>query len=138
MKVLIDTCVMSELRKPHPDPRVTRAVSGLAEGDLHLSVITVGELLKGIHRLPQGKKRASLEAWFAQIEAFYGSRILPIDAATARTWGEITARSASMGYSIPMADGLIAATAITHGMHIMTRNTPDFAVTGALIIDPCQ
>jgi len=135
VRVLLDTCVVSELQRKKPDPRVRRAVQDLRAEDLFLSVVTVGELTKGIALLRAGKKKTALEDW---LEGLTGdsSHLLPIDMETARIWGELTARAHREGEAIPVADGLIAATAIQHGMRVMTRNTRDFAASGADLIDP--
>jgi predicted nucleic acid-binding protein len=138
MRVIVDTCVISELVRPAPHPRVTLAMSGLFETELYLSAITIGELTKGIHLLQPSERRRSLESWLMKIEGQFTDQILPIDTEVARTWGEITARAAQLGRVIASPDGLIAATALRHGMHLMTRNTADFAATGVLLIDPWQ
>jgi predicted nucleic acid-binding protein len=74
--------------------------------------------------------------WFRQIDEEFADRILVVDRDTTRIWGEITARAQNIGVQIPATDGLIAATALCHGLHIMTRNTKHFAATGAIIVDP--
>jgi hypothetical protein len=108
------------------------------DADLFLSVITLGELVNGISRLVPGPKRQGLEQWLAQIEQLHAARILPVDLEVARIWGEVTASAAANGHIVAAADGLIAATAIRHGLHLMTRNTPDFQATGAMLLDPWQ
>ena len=138
MRVLVDTCVLSEVRRPHPDARVLQYMQALPDADLFLSVVTIGELANGIARLDQGKRRRGLEAWLAQIEQLHGQRILPVDIETARIWGEITAKAAQLGKVIPVADGLIAATALRHGLHLVTRNSADFRATGVILIDPWE
>ena len=106
--------------------------------DLFLSVITLGELTKGVARLPSGKKKQVLGAWVLTLEQEYGERILSVDAETARIWGEVTAATRERGKTIGAADGLIAATGIRHGLHIMTRNAGDFGETGAMLINPWE
>ncbi len=106
--------------------------------ELFISVITVGELVKGISSLSASKKRASYEAWLAGLENEFASRFLPIDLETSRIWGEVMAACAAKGKKIPAVDGLIAATAMRHGMHLMTRNTKDFAATGVLLVNPWE
>ncbi|MDP9173592.1 MAG: type II toxin-antitoxin system VapC family toxin [Planctomycetota bacterium] len=113
-------------------------LSETPETDLFLSVITIGEIVNGVARLAQGKRRRELEAWLTQIEQIYGSRILPVDVETGRIWGEVTAKAGKNGRVIPVADGLIAATALRHGLHVMTRNSADFQATGVLLIDPWE
>lgn len=138
MKTLIDTCVLSEVRRPQANPAVVERLDALAESDLFLSVVTIGEIANGIGRLAQGKRRHALEEWLGQIEQLHAPRILPVDLETGRLWGEVTAKAAGQGRAIPVADGLIAATALRHGLHLMTRNSPDFQATGVLMIDPWE
>ena len=93
MKVLLDTCVLAELRRPEGYPGVQAAVTELADDDLFLSVLTVGEITKGISLLASGKKKRSLTSWLNGLAARFGDRILGIDLETARLWGELTART---------------------------------------------
>lgn len=136
MKVLLDTCVVSELQRPTGDPRVANSVRHYSRNDVFLSVITLGELRNGISHLSWGRKRADLEVWFSTLQAAYGDRILNVDGDIARAWGELTARLRATGTTLAPADGLIAATALHHDMTIITRNTKHFAPTGMHIIDP--
>ena len=138
MKVLLDTCTLAELRKPMPDPAVVAAVSAIPDGKLFLSVVSVGEIVQGIGLLAAGKKRNELAAWLAALEGQYSERILPVDVETAKVWGELAARARKKGLMVHAADGLIAATALRHGLHVMTRNEADFQATGARIINPCR
>lgn len=98
----------------------------------------MGEVAKGIGLLPAGKKKNELLVWFDGLRADYGDRILSIDNETAMLWGNITARLQLIGVGLPAVDGLIAATAIQHRLHLMTRNVRHFEATGILIIDPWQ
>jgi predicted nucleic acid-binding protein len=136
MRTLIDTCVISEVRRLGGDAQVRQRVASLAEGDHFLSAITIGELVKGIHLLEPGRRRQELELWLAELERHYSRRLLPIDLTTARIWGEVAAKAARTGVTIPAADGLIAATGLRHGMQVMTRNTAHFAATGVRVMDP--
>ncbi len=138
MRALLDTCVLSEIRRPHGNARVKEAVAGLDDADLFLSVLTVGEVAKGIVLLRAGKKKRALTVWLGVLETKFGDRILAIDTETARVWGELTARAQAAGKVIPAVDGLVAATALRHGLRVMTRNTKQFEATGALILDPWQ
>jgi hypothetical protein len=110
----------------------------LPDSDLYVSVLTVGEIIKGISLLPPGKKKHDLQRWIQELEERYGERILPIDSDTGRMWGEITTRARAQGFTLPAVEGLIAAIALRHGLHLMTRNTSDFAVTGVLLINPWE
>lgn len=138
MKVLLDTCVVSELRRENGNPAVRKAVESLADSDLYVSVLTFGEIVKGISLLAPGKKRQELERWVLGLERHYADHILPVDIETCRIWGEITARARLNGFTLAAVDGLIAATALRHGLHLMTRNTSDFAATGVLLINPWE
>jgi predicted nucleic acid-binding protein len=138
VKVLLDTCVLAELRHPKGHPAVKAAVAELADLDLFLSVLTVGEVAKGISLLPPGRKKRSLTSWLNGLETRFGERILGIDLETSRLWGELTARAQPKGIIIPAVDGLLSATALRHGLHVMTRNSRHFEASGALLIDPWQ
>ena len=101
-----------------------------------MSVLTVGELVKGISVLDAGKRKDGLSRWLLSIEKEYADRIIPVDAETSRIWGELTANAQKRGKTVSVPDGLIAATAIRHGLHVMTRNVADFQETGAMLINP--
>jgi predicted nucleic acid-binding protein len=94
------------------------------------------EIAKGISLLNESKKKQDLLAWLQALEGHYGDRILTIDLETSHTWGELVAAWQQAGKTIPATDGLIAATARRHGLHVMTRNTEHFAPTGVLIVNP--
>lgn len=136
MRVLLDTCVLSELYKPSPIESVKNALNSISDNNLYLSVITIGELKKGIALLLGGNRKNDLENWFNDIEKNYSQKILSIDVETATIWGEITAKAKKQGFTLAIADGLIAATAIRHGLYLMTRNVKDFDFTGVLLINP--
>jgi predicted nucleic acid-binding protein len=138
VKVLLDTCVLAELRRPEGHPGVKSAVAELPDGDLFLSVLTVGEVAKGIALLAAVRKKRALASWLNGLESKFADRILTLDAETARLWGELTARAQKAGEIIPAIDGLLAATALRHGLHVMTRNTRHFEASGALVLDPWQ
>jgi predicted nucleic acid-binding protein len=138
MKVLLDTCTLAEVRLPNGHPSVKAAVKGIPEDDLYLSVLSMGEIGKGIALLTAGRKKRALSSWIAALESQFGERILSVDLETSRIWGELTARAQKSGVAIPATDGLLAATALRHGLHVMTRNTRHFKATGALILDPWQ
>ena len=136
MRLLLDTCVLSELQKPMRSVAVTAFIGGLPDHLLHVSVITLGEIAKGIALLPEGQKKQRLETWRATLADQFEDRILPLDREAAELWGEMTAAARKRGVSIPSADGLIAATAIRHGLHVATRNTPHFEAAGAMVVNP--
>lgn len=138
MKTLIDTDVLSEARKPDGNAMVRQRLAAAEPDDLYLSVISIGEISHGIARLPSGPKRRELEAWLSVTERHFADRILPINRDIAQLWGEITARAANAGRTLHAADGLIAATALHHGLRIMTRNVKDFEATGVLLSNPWE
>ncbi len=138
MKVLLDTCTLSELRLPKPDAGVASAIRDLDSDDLFVSAITIGEIVKGVALLQDGQKKRQLQSWLQTLERHYGDRLLPIDLETCRMWGELTAAAQKAGRTIPASDGLIAATARRHGLYIMTRNTADFESTGVPLLNPWE
>lgn len=138
MRVLLDTCVLSEIRRDGGSEAVRAAVRALPADAAWLSVITIGELAGGIARLADGARRQGLAAWLDGLEAQYGARILGIDAEIARIWGRMTAAARAEGHALAVADGLIAATARRHGLGLMTRNVRDFACTGLEILNPWE
>lgn len=136
MSVLLDTSVVSELYRAVPDQRVRDAIRQHHSDELFLSVITIGEVNKGIKLLTPGRKRTGLETWLLGLEQGFADRILPVDLETARIWGRLTAQARLNSVQIPVADGLIAAAALRHGCRVMTRNTRDFVSSGVSLIDP--
>lgn len=113
-----------------------RAVEALDSDNLFLSVVSIGEAAKRISLLKESKNKRDLQAWLQALERYYADRILPIDLETSHIWGELTAAAQKAGKIVPASDGLIAATARRHGLHVMTRNTEHFAPTGVLLINP--
>ena len=136
MRVLLDTCVLSELQRPGSHEGVRRALNALESDDLFVSVISIGEIAKGIALLKESQRKRSLTEWLQTLERGYGARILPIDLETCHIWGELTAAAQRTGRIVPASDGLIAATAQRHGLHVMTRNTEHFHPTGILLLNP--
>ncbi len=136
MKLLLDTCVLSGLRHPHHINLLKESLNAFESGDLFISVISIGEITKGITLLPHSKKRSDLQNWALHIENSYTDRLLTITIQIVHVWGEITANAQKKGKIIPVADGLIAATALVNGLHLMTRNAADFEPTGVLILNP--
>lgn len=132
---LLDTNVISETRKSHADSGVIAFLSAADTSGLFLSVLTLGELRKGValRRRADPPTADRLAAWVDGIETTFADRVLPIDAATARCWGELSA-----GRTLPVIDTLIAATALSRGLTLVTRNTRDVAATGVPLIDPWQ
>jgi predicted nucleic acid-binding protein len=126
VRVLLDTCVLSELQDPKGSAVLREAVEAVDEDDLFVSVISLGEIEKAIALLTESAKRRRLKDWLHGLESGYGERLLPIDRETSRIWGEITAAAHRRGRTLGAADGLIASTALRHGLHVMTRNVKDF------------
>jgi toxin FitB len=136
VRTLLDTCVLSELRRPRGDAGVRRAVEGLDSADMFVSVISIGEITKGISLLRETQNKRALQDWLATLERHYADRLLAIDLEVSRIWGEITAAVQKTGRVVAVADGLIAATALRHGLRVMTRNVADFEPTGVLLLNP--
>jgi predicted nucleic acid-binding protein len=138
VRVLLDACVLSELQRPQGSAQVRARVDASLPEELYISAVTFGELVNGIALLQTGPRKDALSTWLLGLEQFYGDRILPVDTEVARRWGAVTAQARSRGVTIPAADGLIAATALRHGLHLMTRNGRHFAATGVPVIDPWE
>ena len=136
MAYLLDTCALSEFTKPKPSASVDAWFAQLPDGVDFVSVLTFGELGKGIARLTASRRRTSLERWFGGLRERFVGRILPIDEPVALEWGRIAARSELAGNPVPSIDAVIAATAIVHGLAVVTRNSSDIVRTGAPVIDP--
>jgi predicted nucleic acid-binding protein len=136
MNVLLDTCVLSELNKPEPLPALSSAMELLQDKHIFLSVITIGEIQKGIDLLADGKRKTDLKKWFMGLEQNYDDRILHITTETTKLWGELTAKAQKKGLVLAIADGLIASTAIQHGLKLITRNVKDFEMTGVQLFNP--
>lgn len=134
-RYLLDTNIISETRKTRADSGVMAFLSSADAAGLYLSVLTLGELRKGVAAKRRTDPVAAdrLGAWVDGIETIFADRILPVDAAAASRWGELSA-----GRSMPVIDTLIAATAIVHGLTLATRNTRDFESTGVPLVDPWQ
>jgi predicted nucleic acid-binding protein len=130
---LIDTVTLSELRRRRRDPAVVAWFERQRTADLFLSVISIGEIERGIarQRATDPGFAGALATWLDRVLALYGDRILPVDLRTARRWGVL---SAALGND--SADLMIAAAALEHGLTVVTRNVSDFAPTGAVVLDP--
>jgi predicted nucleic acid-binding protein len=134
---LLDTCVLSETVRPRPADIVLNWLQAQEEATLYLSVLTLGELHKGIAKLDEGERRRSLTLWVdGDLARRFERRALPINAAVASSWGEMAGRSERGGRPIPVIDGLIAATARVHGLVVVTRNTDQFVQCGVPVFDP--
>lgn len=134
MSYLIDTNVLSELRRRDPNVNVVRWLEGRPATTLYLSVLTLGELRKGIESLPESARKRRLLDWLeVELPGFFAGRLLPIDARVADRWGCLVAQE---GRPLPAIDSLLAATALTHGLTLVTRNLRDFRYSGLAVVDP--
>ena len=136
---LLDTNCISELVRRKPEPRVLEWMEAADESLLHLSVLTLGEIRKGVAGLVQGKRRTHLETWLeVDLLARFAGRITPIDAAIADRWGLIAAETERRGKALSVIDGLLAATALHHNLTVVSRNASDFANTQVQALNPWE
>ena len=137
MNYLLDTSAISELVKPAPDAGVTQWLAESDEATLFLSVLTIGELEKGIAKLADGKRRTRLQSWVRRdlVDRFAG-RVLPIDSHVTARWGAMVGASERKGAPRPVMDSLIAATCLVHGLRAVTRNRADFERCGVECFSP--
>jgi toxin FitB len=133
---LIDTCILSEFTKPHPAGSVDRWVAATAEAAQFVSVLTLGELEKGIHKLPASRRREMLDRWLIELRGRFAGRVIDVNESVALEWGRLSARAEKGGQRIPVIDALLGATALVHDLTVVTRNTSDIARTGAKLLDP--
>ena len=134
---LLDTNCVSELVRLKPDLRVTAWMEAADETLLYLSVLTLGEIRKGLAGLPQGRRRTQLETWLdVELRARFAGRILPIDVAVADRWGLLAAGAKKDGKALSTIDGLIAATALHHNLTVVSRNASDFANVRVQVLNP--
>jgi toxin FitB len=134
---LLDTNCISEIVRIRPEPRVLAWIGDADENLLYLSVLTFGEIRKGVALLSQGKRRSGLEAWLeVELQARFSGRILPIDEPVADRWGLLAANAKAKGKALSIIDGLLAATAIHHNLTVVSRNVNDFASTQVPVVNP--
>ena len=133
MTYLVDANVLSEATRPQPDPRVLAWLE-LHEQEIAVDPVILGEIRFGILLLPEGKRRARLERWFQ--EGIEHIHCLPWEAATGLRWAQLLAELRAGGRSMPIKDSLIAATALTHGLAVVTLNRRDFEKAGVEIVNP--
>ncbi len=136
MNYVLDTCIISELIKPLPASSVVDWLASIPSEQIFLSVLTVGEIKRGIMKLPESKKKADLIAWFGTLLTEYRDRIIPVDVSVAETWGTLQAQAEAMGQKMSIIDGYIAATASARQMLIVTRNENDFAMCRQYVVNP--
>lgn len=134
MRYLLDTCIVSELRKgERADPGVRSWLSSAGDGDLFTSVLVLGEIRRGIEsiRRRDAGSASALEQWLARMTETFADRLLPVDAVVADRWGAMNVPD-----PVPAIDGLLAATALAHDLVLVTRNVRDVERTGAQLLDP--
>jgi predicted nucleic acid-binding protein len=134
MSYLLDTNVISELARRQPDARVVRWLRGVPDNALHLSVLVVGEIRKGVEQLQEGRKKEQLRLWLEQdLIVWFEDRVLPVNVGVADRWGKLLAE---LGRTVPAVDSLIAATALHYGLRLVTRNEQDFQFPGLEVVNP--
>jgi len=136
MKYLLDTCVISELIKPTPNPKVIDWINHRHESLLFLSVLTIGEIQKGIAKLPDSVKKTTLQTWLDHdLRQRFNWRILDITEDVAKRWGEIQAAAEQRAVKMPIIDSLIAATGLAHDLTVVTRNVADMTSSGVKLLN---
>ncbi len=137
MNFLLDTCVLSELRRPNADRGLVLWATEANEHRLHLSVVALAEIQKGIAKLAPGRRKNELQTWLDQdLPARFSGRILPVGPETALTWGRYLGAGEQVGSPLPVIDALVAATAATHNLQVVTRNERDFARFPVRVLNP--
>ncbi len=131
---LVDTNVISELRRRDPDANVRAWFAQRPATELYLSVLTLGEIRKGVEALTDSGRRTVLREWLErELPVFFADRLLPIDAGVAHQWGQLLAEA---GRSLPAIDSLLAATAMHHNLVLVTRNLKDVAGLPVKVLNP--
>jgi toxin FitB len=139
MKAMLDTCVISELVSKQPNLQVVEFIDALDPDEVYLSVITIGEIIKGIEKLPDSRRKTELRDWLQNdlLKRFHG-KILALDTDVIVEWGMLTARAEIAGKAMPAVDSLIAATVLACKLTLVTRNVSDFEAAGIEIVNPWQ
>jgi predicted nucleic acid-binding protein len=138
---LLDTNVISEFARPDnkPDQRVKQWLEAAEPDSLYASVLTFGEIRRGIEKLPPSKRRTLLETWLEKdLHEWFENRLLIIDEAIANRWGLLAAAAQRVGTPLAIIDGLLSATALAHNLIVVTRNSADFASAGVPVLNPWQ
>jgi len=139
LRYLLDTCVLSELVKPKPNRGVIAWLEATEELSLHLSVVSFGELQKGVSKLKESRRRKTLQSWVdEELTARFAGRVLDIDRAVASRWGELSGNAERRGKKIPVLDGLLAATALEGGLTVVTENVRHFEATECSVHNPWE
>jgi toxin FitB len=138
VKYLLDTCLLSELVRPAPNPAVLNWVGARASAELFVSALTLAELERGIVRLSPSRRQSELATWLSSVQAGFGQRILAFTRDTAGYWARLCAQAEAAGKPMAAFDSLIAATALEHGLSVVTRNVSDFASAPVVLINPWE
>ncbi len=137
MKYLLDTCMISELTKSEPNKKVVEWVLNENETNFYISVLTFGELYKGIEKLPESRKKEELGIWVEnELKDRFQNRIIGIDLSISTIWGKIQCIAEKKGRPMPAIDFLIAATGIVHDLIVVTRNVSDMEQSGVKLFNP--
>ena len=137
MKYLLDTNVLSEIRKPHGNAGVKAFVDSLREDDIYISVFSIGEIGFGVEKLPIGQKKTELLNWLTQkLPERFGKRLIALDTEIMIEWGKLQAQSSN---TLPVIDSLIAASALARRLTVVTRNVKDFErIEGLTLLNPWE
>lgn len=135
MNYLLDTCVFAEFTNPRPNPLVTRWNDAQRAESLFLSVLTVGEIRKGIAKLPVSKRKKALADFLENLLHRFDRQIISLDTEIFLAWGDLTGRLETKGRKLPLMDSLLAATALVNDLVVVTRNVNDFAQTGVEVLN---
>ena len=138
MKYLLDTNVISELRRPRPDENVVRWFADQEISRVYLSAVTVGEINRGIERLSTGKSKAHLQTWLEELRLKFAGRIFPVTDQTFSLWGKMYAEAERKGHTKPILDLLLEATAVEHDLILVTRNVRNFQHSSVTILNPWE
>jgi predicted nucleic acid-binding protein len=136
LRFLLDTNALSEPQRPRPDEGYIDWLSAQDRGELAISSVTLGEVQRGARLMTAGARQSALQAWITRFVGDFGERILPLDVVVARAWADLSADLQRRGRTVGLLDELIAATALAHGLIIVTRNVRDFEPTGCGLLSP--
>jgi len=137
MKFLLDTCVISEIIRQKPSRKVIKWIKKEDESNLFISVLTLGELHKGIEKLPESKRKEKFHNWVENdLKERFWNKIIDIDIQVAMMWGKIQGMTERIGRPMPAIDSLIAATGITYHLTVVSRNTSDMKESGVELLNP--
>jgi toxin FitB len=136
---ILDTNVVSELVAQQPDPKVLSWLESIPAEHIYLSAITIGELVKGVEKLPDSKRKSDLLTWLMNdLLVRFEDHILSVDVRVMMVWGKLIAHLEAIGKPMPAIDSLLAATAETHGHSLVTRNVQDFVNAGIALLNPWE